>query len=146
MGLIVNDISFGEMTYKRGWKKTEDFTFFGKNYQLSVIAKSFSEKPITKEQRESYVWVKNNIEQIDIKLTSMLIDYINDQIDTISLYWAGARIIDAAEDVSQVVDLKTILFKNDGSTIILCDCVWDEHGLAVQLRPDYEIGEQDLFL
>jgi hypothetical protein len=49
--------------------------------------------------------------------------------------------------IGKIVSLRTILFQRDGSCVLLCDCVLDqEHGLGIQVLPDYKIGSQDVFL
>ena len=74
-------------------------------------------------------------------------DYVNDNIKELSAEWVGARKISVISDLAQVVTPKTILIKQDGTTIMLLDCAWDvEAGLAVKLYPELKIGSQDLFL
>lgn len=50
-------------------------------------------------------------------------------------------------ELAQMVTPKTLLFKQDGTTLMLLDCVWDEEGgIAVKLAPQVAIGPQDIFL
>jgi hypothetical protein len=42
---------------------------------------------------------------------------------------------------------KTLLFKQDGTTLLLLECDWDiDNGVAVKLSPEVAVGGQDLFL
>ena len=55
--------------------------------------------------------------------------------------------IKLASDLAAIVKPRTLLFKQDGTALVLLDCPWDEeHGLAVQLIPEFAIGSQDVFL
>ena len=50
------------------------------------------------------------------------------------------------KDLSKVVKPKTLLFRQDGTAIMLLDFVLDEeHGIGIDLA-SLEIGSQDLFL
>lgn len=146
MDVMVNDVVFGEMIYKRRWSKKETFSFFGKDWKMTVVAKAFSGKPISDEQRVSYQWLKENLKQVDEMLYEMISGYINDNCQEFSVYWSGARMVNTPSDLARIIDLKTILIKQDGTTLVLSDCPWDEHGVAIQLKPDVEIGSQDMFL
>ena len=146
MDVLVKDIVFGEMTYKRRWLKMELFNFFGKIWDVKVVAKAFSGKPISDEQRDSYQWFKDNLNQIDEAMYKLASAYINDNCQELAMTWNGARMVNSPAELAQVVSLKTILFKQDGCTLVLFDCPWDEHGIAIQLKPDIEIGCQDMYL
>lgn len=143
---MINDAVFGEMTYKHRWSKKESFSFFGKNWDITVAAKAFSGKPISDEQRVSYQWFKENLGQVDEMLYEIVSRYINHNCQEFSVYWSGARMVNTPSDLAQIIDLKTILIKPDGTMLVLSDCPWDEHGIAVQLKPTVEIGSQDMFL
>ena len=55
--------------------------------------------------------------------------------------------ITSSSDLANITIPKTFLFKQNGDFLVLFDCVWDiEHGLAVQVFPEYKIGTQDCFL
>lgn len=142
-----NDAVFGVMQYKHRWIKKQIISAFGKEWEVTVAAKAYSGKPITKEQQDAYkrFSVKESTETATIEKT--ILSYVNDNIKELSVAWVGARKISAFTDLAQVVTPKTILFKQDGTTIMLLDCVWDvESGLAVELYPEVKIGSQDLFL
>ena len=47
MNVMINDAVFGEMTYTHRWSKKESFSFFGKNWDITVVAKAFSGNPIS---------------------------------------------------------------------------------------------------
>lgn len=142
-----NDAVFGVMQYKHRWIKRQTISAFGKEWEVTVAAKAYSGKPITKEQQDAYTrFTENEIAEI-ATIENTILAYVNDNIKELSAEWVGARKISVISDLAQVVTPKTILFKQDGTTIMLLDCAWDvEAGLAVKLYPELKIGSQDLFL
>ena len=142
-----NDAVFGVMQYKHRWIKRQTISAFGKEWEVTVAAKAYSGKPITKEQQDAYTrFTENEIAEI-ATIENTILAYVNDNIKDLSAEWVGARKISVISDLAQVVTPKTILFKQDGTTIMLLDCAWDvEAGLAVKLYPELKIGSQDLFL
>ena len=73
--------------------------------------------------------------------------YVNDNLQALAEIWVSARAIEEDEDIAQIVTPKTLLFKQDGTTIMLFDCVWDiEGGFGIKIIPDIQIGTQDVFL
>ena len=52
-----------------------------------------------------------------------------------------------ADRLENYVTPKTLLFQQDGTTLLLLECTWDiENGIAIKLLPEVAIGAQDLFL
>lgn len=142
-----NDAAFGVMQYKHRWIKRQTISAFGKEWEVTVAAKAYSGKPITKEQQDAYKRFSEKESTEIATIEKTILSYVNDNIKELSTEWVGARKISAITDLAQVVMPKTILFKQDGTTIMLFDCVWDvESGLAVELYPEVKIGSQDLFL
>ena len=132
------DPIFGEMTYKHIWQKTETINMFGKKFDVTISASAYSEKPITKEQQDSYKNFKENELKILNKLELKITEYINSNKEDISVN---------SQDLSELLTPQILLFNQDGETIFLFDCVWDiEHGIGVNITSDYEIGSQDMFL
>ena len=147
METLCNDVVFGVMQYKHRWIKKQTISAFGKVWEVTVAAKAYSGKPITKEQQEAYKKFSENESAEIATIEQTILAYVNDNIKELSIEWIGARKISSTTDLAQVVTPKTILFKQDGTTIMLLECVWDiEAGLAVKLYPEIEIGSQDLFL
>lgn len=146
MDVTVMDPVFGEMTYRHRWFKNEHITLWGKEFPVVIVAKAFSGKPISDEQRESYAWFKKNLSQVDNTITELASNYINENCQEFATYWSGARMIQSADDLKSILTPKTILFTKNGAILILLDCPWDEHGIAIQLKPTVEIGSQDMFL
>ena len=73
--------------------------------------------------------------------------YVNENLYELATDWIGARSVGSVNELAQMVVPKTLLFKQDGTTIMLFDCVWDEeHGIAVKTIPEIAIGSQDIFL
>ena len=147
MEIICNDPNFGEMKYKHRWYKTETVRFFNKEWQVTIAAKAYSGKPITDQQRNSYSSFKKNEDKILVTITEIITTYINENYEELSSKWMGARMITSSSDLANITIPKTFLFKQNGDFLVLFDCVWDiEHGLAVQVFPEYKIGTQDCFL
>ncbi|MGB4962506.1 MAG: hypothetical protein WBO60_06255, partial [Streptococcus suis] len=91
-------------------------------------------------------FMRNEKEMIDI-IGEQLKCYVNENLSTLAEYWISARNVTNISELAQMVTPKTLLFKQDGSTLMLLDCVWDvESGMAVKLTPNIEVGSQDLFL
>ncbi len=144
---VCNDAVFGEMKYKHRWYKTERFSFFNKEWDVIVAAKAFSEKPINDKQRDGYKWFKENFLELADKTANAIIEYINSNCEDLAQTWAGARRVNSSKDLNQIVTPKSLLIKQDGTILLLFECVWDkEHGLAVQVAPEFAIGSQDAFL
>ena len=147
METLCNDAVFGVMQYKHRWIKRQTISVFGKEWEVTVAAKAYSGKPITKEQQDAYKRFSEKESTEIATIEKTILAYVNDNIKELSTEWVGARKISAITDLAQVVMPKTILFKQDGTTIMLFDCVWDvESGLAVELYPEVKVGSQDLFL
>ena len=146
MDVTVTDSVFGEMTYKHRWFKFEILNIFGENFSVNIVAKAFSGKSITDEQREAYAWFKENFAKVDTVMTELATSYINENCQEFAVYWSGARMVNSASDLAQILTPKSVIFAKDGGILVLFDCPWDEHGIAIQLKPDVDIGSQDMFL
>lgn len=142
-----NDAVFGEMTYKHRWYKKQEISIFGQKCDITVAAKAYSGKAITKEQRDSYSeFIQNEDRYIEI-IERELKDYVNSNLHELAEYWISARRVESKEELSQMVIPKTLLFKQDGTTVLLLDCVWNvENGVGVKIMPEVLTGVQDLFL
>lgn len=142
-----NDVAFGAMSYKHRWYKEQKINLFGQTWNINVVAKAYSGKAITKEQQDSYSkFMKAEGKYIDI-IENALKFYVNDNLQELAEYWAGARYVEEKEDLSQMVTPKELLFKQDGAVALLLDCVWDvENGIGVKIIPEIMTGVQDLFL
>lgn len=140
------DPVFGEMKYKHKWYKEKNFSLFGSKWNITIAAKAYTGKQITDQQRRSYQQFNAHVSEMTDIITTQLIDYINDNYEEFAQYWSGARIISQGHELAQIVIPKTLLIKQDGTTLLMFDCPWDEHGIAVQVIPDVQIGSQDIFL
>lgn len=147
MEATCNDIVFGEMKYKHRWYKQQTVLMFGKEWDITVAAKAYSGKPITEEEQNGYKYfMENENKMIDV-IGEQLKQYINDNLQELATYWMGARSVIKTIELAQMVTPKTLLFKQDGTTLMLLDCVWDEDGgMAVKLIPEVAVGSQDIFL
>lgn len=142
-----NDIVFGEMCYKHRWYKKQYINIFGKEWEITIAAKAYSGKAITEDQRRSYLKFMENEKRYMKDIGEELKAYVNANLQELAAYWAKAKMVEKIEDLSQMVTPKTLLFKQDGSVVMLLDCVWNmENGIGVKLIPELVTGVQDLFL
>lgn len=147
MEATCKDNVFGEMSYKHRWYKQQSISMFGKDWNITVAAKAYSGKPITEEQQKAYTSFYENEKDMVNTIGEQLKSYVNENLSSLAEYWMGARAIVNVNELAQMVTPKTLLFKQDGTTLILLDCVWDiENGMAVKLNPNVAVGSQDLFL
>lgn len=147
MEIKCNDPIFGEMFYKHGWFKNQSIFIFGKNWDIKISAKAFSQKPINETEQNAYKnFMENETKFIEIA-EIQLKDYVNNNLHELSEYWIGARRVKDITELAQMVTPKSLLFKQDGSVIMLLDCVWDvENGIGIKLIPDISVASQDIFL
>ncbi len=142
-----NDVVFGEMTYDHRWYKTKEEVIFGKKYNISIVASAYTGRLITDAQRSAYVaFLEKKSECYDIA-AGQLTRYINENLDELLQETDDVKQVESVNDLCEMVTPTTILFKQDGTTLILMECIWDEeNGVAVEVAPDVAIGSQDLFL
>ena len=147
MNTICVDPVFGEMTYKHKWYKVQSEFIFGKKCTITIAAKAYSGKSITDQQRVAYQqYVERKDEYLKIA-EDQLIQYVNSNLRELANYWMSARKIRSVTELSEIVTPKTLLFKQDGTFLLLLECVWDvENGIAVKLAPEVAVGSQYLFL
>lgn len=135
------DTAFGRMSYKHRWIKEQSITLFGKQWNVTIVAKAYSGKMITEEQRSSYSLFMNREKEFQNIIAEKLLEYISSESLGID------NVIKSYEYLTKIVTPKTVLFKQDGTTIVLFDTELDrEHGIAVKIFPDVAVGVQDLFL
>lgn len=137
------DPVFGDMIYKHRWQKTETIKMFEREWDITVAAKAYSNKPISVEQQISYESYKNNEEKTIRRLSVKIAEYV--ESFSSELEAEGIKVY-SFKDLSKAVKPKTLLFRQDGTAVMLLDFVPDEeHGIGVDLA-SLEIGSQDLFL
>lgn len=146
MNVTYIDPVFGEVQYKHRWYKKSSLSLFDREWNITIAAKAYSGKPITNQQRESYQQFHDRFSEMAAIISNQLIKYINDHCEEFAAFWIGARRISATHELAQIVIPKTLLIHQDGTLLLLLDCPWDEHGIAIQLLPDACIGPQDIFL
>ena len=142
-----NDVVFGEMSYKHRWYKKQNIELFGKPWEMTIVAKAYTGKAITENQQKSYsLFIKKEKEYVDL-IAEAIKTYVNTNVQELAEAWVSARTIEDNDDIAQIVTPKTLLFKQDGTTVMLFDCVWDvEGGIGVKIIPKLDIGSQDIFL
>lgn len=138
---ICVDTVFGKMSYKHRWIKEQSITLFGREWKITIAAKAYSGKMITEEQRSSYSLFINREKEIQNIIAEKLLEYISSESLSID------NAIKSYEYLNKIVTPKTVLFKQDGTTLVLFDSELDhEHGIAVKVFPDTAVGVQDVFL
>lgn len=138
---ICVDTVFGKISYKHRWIKEQIITLFEKEWKVTIAAKAYSGKMITEEQRISYSSFMNREKEMQNIIAEELLAYISSEKLCID------NEIKSYEQLAKIVTPKTILFKQDGTTIVLFDSELDqEHGIAVKVFPEVAVGVQDLFL
>ena len=75
MNNYVDDPVFGHMEYHHRWYKTDKYEIFGKTWNLSVVAKAYLGKPITKAEKASYKKFQENKQEALAFLSQKVIDY-----------------------------------------------------------------------
>ena len=137
MNRKIKDSIFGEMEYKFGWFKREILNLWGNEYEIIIKVIAYNEREINEEQRNSYLRLKSNINEISKNSLELLKEYILKNYEN-----------EISENqIFKLVIPKTILFKQNGDFGILCDTSLDEeNGFVIVLSPKYEIGIQDIFI
>ena len=137
MNRKIKDSIFGEMEYKFGWFKREILNLWGNEYEIIIKVIAYNESEINEEQRNSYLILKSNINEISKNSLELLKEYILKNYEN-----------EISENqIFKLVIPKTILFKQNGDFGILCDTSLDEeNGFVIVLSPKYEIGIQDIFI
>ena len=71
----------------------------------------------------------------------------NNNLEELRFNWPAGKKVQDVSALSAIIMPTSLLFKQDGTTLMLFECVWDsDAGFAVQIYPDWEMGRQDLFL
>ncbi|HOV28445.1 MAG TPA: hypothetical protein PK566_19090 [Pseudobacteroides sp.] len=139
----INDIVFGEMSYNHGWVNRKKFKFWGKIIEFKIKVVTYEENMILDSQRKDYQYFEANLEDISNGTYDAVKQYIEDYWDEYIKPDLPHRV---NKDVNELVKPKTIIFDEGNVFGILCDCLWDEHGIAIQVLPEIEIGPQDVLL
>jgi hypothetical protein len=138
----INDIVFGEMIYNHGWVNRKKIQFWGEVIDFKIKVVTYEENIVLESQREDYQYFISNVERISNETFLSVKKYIEDNKDEIYPYLPA----NTKHDVKDLVMPKTILFDEDNVFGILCDCLWDEHGIGIQILPNIEVGPQDILL
>lgn len=139
------DSVFGEMIYNHGWVKREEIQFWEQIIDFKIKVVTYEENIVLETQREDYQYFKNNLDKLSSETLLAVEKYIEDNKDDISPYLPD-NIKNTNYDVKELIKPKTILFDEEHVFGILCDCLWDEHGIGIQILPNIEVGPQDILL
>ncbi|MBE6424211.1 DUF6985 domain-containing protein [Succinivibrio dextrinosolvens] len=142
-----NDKAFGVMHYKHGWVKSQLVSLFGKDWNIRISVRAYSEKPINELQQKQYSEYSNNEEKYKETISSELVKYINNNLPELAINWKEAKKIDSTNELAKIVTPRTLFFNQEGDVVLLLDCVWDqENGIGIQIIPKTAIGPQNTFL
>ena len=137
------DQVFGEMKYEHGWTKIEYVPFLDQMCRVEIFIKVYYDRNILDKQHDAYKYFIENHETINSKLPQVITAYINNNKKEIISNYPN---IDNKKK-SDIIHPKTLLFNRDGSVVFLCDVPWDEeHGIGIQIYPEYKIDIQDNFI
>lgn len=64
------------------------------------------------------IFIKDEKKYIEV-IENELKNYVNNNLQELAEYWVAARSVDSKKDLSQMVTPKTLLFKQDGTTVML---------------------------
>lgn len=137
------DQVFGEIKYEHGWTKIEYVPFLDQMCRVEIFIKVYYGRNILDKQYDAYKYFIENHETINSKLPQVITAYINNNKKEITSNYLN---IDNKK-ISDIIRPKTLLFNRDGSVVFLCDVPWDEeHGIGIQIYPEYKIDIQDNFI
>ena len=121
MNNYIDDPVFGHMEYRHRWFKTDEYEIFGKKWTLTVAAKAYSGKPITDAERASYQKFQENQQETLALLSQKVTDYINNNLEELRFNWPAAKKVQDVSALSAIIMPTSLLFKQDGTTLMLFD-------------------------
>lgn len=131
-----NDKVFGKIKYDHRWEKKKKIHFDGEEIEIKIIAKAFSQKSITDEQRRSYEKVFSNFDEVIKKVESSIIRYRKEH----------NKEIGKNGNLKEVVVPKSMIFTRSGDCYMLFDCKWDAEGIGVGIIPETFVDSQAAFM
>lgn len=100
----------------------------------SQIKECYSGKPITEAERASYKRFQENKQAMLNLLAEKVIEFINENFDVLRFNWPAAKKIQDASELSTVLMPTSLLFKQDGTTLLLFECAWEIQMLAFPFK------------
>lgn len=100
----------------------------------SQIKECYSGKPITEAERASYKRFQENKQAMLNLLAEKVIEFINENFDVPRFNWPEAKKIQDASELSTVLMPTSLLFKQDGTTLLLFECAWEIQMLAFPFK------------
>ncbi|MGX2949173.1 DUF6985 domain-containing protein [Frederiksenia canicola] len=118
------------LTFDYGWRKPIVIHFNNEETQIELAFDAYEGEDVNNKQESAYNEFLSNQAEYEIKIKSLLKDYIERN---------GIR--------QPYVQAKTLMFNQDGSFGLLCNCSWDiENGIVIILSPYEKITIQDEFI
>ncbi len=141
---MLNDPVFGAMEYRYAWVKKETISLLDKEYNLTLTVSAYTGDGICDNQREAYKDFKGKLDKISSRMPGMVADYAETHWAEIKEHFSDLENPDEA--VSFVTPV-SVLFTRDGKIVIMCDAAWDEeNGIGIEVRPEWKVDLQDVFL
>ena len=140
----INDSVFGEMEcYHQEYIKKKKVPFLNQMCEVEILVKTYNESILDKQQ-EAYKYFLKNHEKVNSEIPKLIKDYIDENREEIRHYYPE---IDNIKNLSDLIKSNSLRFNRDGSVVFLCDVPWDEeHGIGIQIYPEYKIDIQDNFI
>lgn len=138
----MKDNVLGELVYNGGWCKEEMMQFWNADLEIRIVFSAYENEQVNSSQMASYKYFKEDIESISRLSMKKLQDYI-ECIEEDILAYGEINVI--PEDIFKLVRITQILFLENGAFAILCNAIWDEHGVAVLCTEDEMVaGPQNI--
>lgn len=138
----MEDEILGELKYNGGWSKIEKIQIWGSEINLKITVSAYENETPNSNQQAAYKRFKDeldNITKISQKKLFEYIEYIKEEVMT----YSGIKEI--PKDILKIVSPKEVLFLENGNFAVLCNALWDKHGVAVLCREcDIVVGPQDI--
>lgn len=137
----MNDKVFGELVFNNCWEKKLDCDFWGQE-SVKIRVSAYKDEEPNDNQRDAYSRFKEDIKQISRMSFKKMEEYLQIISDDIIAYLDFDQMPD---DIRKIVSINHILFMESGDFAVICDAVWDDHGVAVLCTETKMIaGPQDI--
>lgn len=120
-------IDVSEFVFKIGFKKSDTYSFFGKEYKLVIKLKAYYEKDgITNEQLEAYEYYVENKSDIQAKVEGELSK--------------------SGYSIDALTPIMILISRNGEIAVIIQDEADLDGGIVVMVGSEYKVVSQDEYL
>ncbi len=124
----MNDNVFGEMKFNVGWHSAYTAELWGKRETLDIVVSAYENELPSDVQKAAFKsWTDNfgEFSRESLKKLKECLDSIAEDITNYSEYDS------VPDDVRKIVSVNHVLVTDSGAIAVMCDTVWDTHGLMV---------------